>query len=71
MITLDAQVENQLNALASDKGLSISELIKNLIFNYQSEQESLDRADNSYADYKKTAKSTSLDQLMKNNDLDS
>jgi len=71
MIALEPQLENQLNILASDKGLSISELIKNLMLNYQSEQAALDRADNAYADYKKTAQSISLDQLIKNNDLDS
>ena len=71
MITLEPQIENQLNTLASEEGVSISELIKNLMLNDQSEQEALDRADHSYADYKKTAQSISLDQLIKNNDLDS
>jgi hypothetical protein len=71
MITLEPQIESQLNTLASEEGLSISELIKTLMLNYQSEQEALGRADKSYADYKKTAKSVSLDQLIKNNDLDS
>ena len=71
MITLEPQVESQLNTLASEEGLSVSELIKNLMLNYQSEQDAISRADNAYADYKKTAKSISLDQLIKNNALDS
>jgi len=71
MITLEPQIESQLNTLASKEGVSISDLIKNLMLNYQSEQEALNRADKSYADYKKTAQSISLDQLIKNNDLDS
>ena len=52
-----------------EEGVIISEFRKNLMLNYQSEQKVLDRADNSYADYKKTAKSISLEQLMKNHDL--
>ena len=70
MITLESQVEKQLHTLASEKGVSISELIKNFMFDYQSEQEALNRADDSYTDYKKTGEAITLDQLMKNNDLD-
>jgi len=71
MITLEPQVEHQLKTLASKEGVSISELIQTLFLDYQSSQDALKRADDSYADYKKTGESTSLDQLIKNNDLDS
>jgi len=67
MITLDPQLENQLVTIASEKGVSISELIKSFILDYQPEQEAIKRADESYADYKKTGKTTSLEQLMKDN----
>jgi len=70
MITLEPQVEKQLHSLASEKELSISELIKKFMFDYHTEQEALNRADNSYSDYKKTGEAITLDQLMKNNDLD-
>ena len=33
MITLEPQLESQLNTLASEEGLSISELLKNLMLN--------------------------------------
>ncbi len=70
MITLEPQVEKQLQTLASAKGVSISELIKNLMFDYQSEQEAINLADNAYSGYKKTGEAIILDQLMKNNNLD-
>ncbi|NOR71175.1 MAG: hypothetical protein GQ532_15995 [Methylomarinum sp.] len=70
MITLEPQVEKQLQTLASEKGVSISELIKNLMFDHQSEQEAINLADNAYSGYKKTGEAIILDQLMKNNNLD-
>ncbi|BCG66021.1 MAG: antitoxin [Methyloprofundus sp.] len=71
MITLEPQLEQQLKSLASKEGVSISELIQNLFLDYQLRQDALNRADRSYADYKKTGESISLDQLIKNNELDS
>lgn len=71
MITLEPQVEQQLKTLASKEGVSISEFIQTLFLDYQSSQDALKRADESYADYKKNGESISLDQLIKNNDLDS
>lgn len=71
MITLEPQVEQQLRTLASKEGVSISEFIQNLFLDYQSGKDALNRADESYADYKKTGESTSLEQLIKKNDLDS
>ncbi len=70
MITLEPQLEQQLKTLASKEGLSISELIQELFLNYQPRQDAIHQADSSYSDYKKTGKSTSLDQLIKDNDLD-
>lgn len=67
MITLDPQLENQLVLISSEKGVSISELIKIFIINYQLEHEAIKRADESYADYKKTGETTSLKQILKNN----
>ena len=55
MITLDPQLENQLMTLAAEKGLSISELIKGFILDYQAEQEAIKQADNSHSDYKRLA----------------
>jgi len=70
MITLELQIENQLITLASEERMSISELIKNFMLDHQSEQEAINLADISYADYKKMGNSITLDQLIKNNDLD-
>lgn len=56
MITL----EQQLSTLASEEGISISELIQNFYFEYQAEKEAIKRADKSYAVYKKAGKSVSL-----------
>jgi len=39
MITLDPQVENELTALALEKGVTVSELIKQIILSYQEEKE--------------------------------
>lgn len=70
MITLEPNVETQLQTLASEQGVSVSELIKKFILEYQSEQDAIVQADQAYADYKKTGQSISLEQLIKNNDLD-
>lgn len=70
MIILEPQIEQQLKTLASKEGLSVSEFIQNLFLDYQSSKDAVNRADDSYTDYKKTGESISLDQLIKNNDLD-
>ena len=71
MITLEPHLESQLISLASKEGVSLSELIKYFLLNYQPDQDALNRADDSYADYKKTGESISLEQLLKTNDLNS
>jgi len=53
MIHLGPEVESQLISLASNKNINISDLIQNLMLNHQSEQEALNQADASYAEYKK------------------
>ncbi|NOQ17241.1 MAG: hypothetical protein GQ581_09290 [Methyloprofundus sp.] len=58
MITLEPQLEQQIKNAATIEGLSSSELIKNLFFEYQ--QEVLKRTGLSHAEYKKTGKSVSL-----------
>ncbi|NOQ13419.1 MAG: hypothetical protein GQ583_02920 [Methyloprofundus sp.] len=70
MIALEPQLEQQIKNAATIAGLSSSELIKNLFFEYQQEQEALKRAELSYAEYKKTGEPISLEQLIKNNDLE-
>jgi len=67
VITLESQLKNELTMLAADEGVSISELIKDFIAEFQYEKEAIKRADKSYADYKKTGKTISLEQLMTNN----
>jgi len=57
MITLEPQVEQQLKMLASEEGISPTALIKKLFLDYQSNKTAINRADESYADYKKTGKS--------------
>ena len=69
MITLEPKVEQQLKKLASEEGMSISDFIQILFIDYQSNVDALNRADASYADYKKTGNSISLEQLIKNNAL--
>lgn len=70
MITLDQQLERQLEHIAVEQGISVSELIKDFILDYQSEKEAVVRAEQSYAEYKRTGQTVSLDQLIKDNDLD-
>lgn len=60
MITLEPQLEQQIKNAATIKGLSSSELIEYLFFDYQ---QALKRAKLSYADDKKTGKPVSLDLL--------
>ena len=64
MITLEPQIEQQIKQLASEEGVSTSELITNLFLEYQSTKEAVSRADASYAEYKAMGQSISLEQLM-------
>ena len=70
MITLEPQIEQQIKKFASEEGVSTSELITTLFLEYQSSKEAISRADASYAEYKATGQSVSLEQLIKNNALD-
>jgi hypothetical protein len=70
MITLDQQLERQLEHIAVEQGISVSELIKDFILDYQSEREAIVRAEQSYAEYKRTGQTVSLDQLIKDNGLE-
>lgn len=70
MITLDQQLEHQLEHIAVEQGISVSQLIKDFILDYQSEREAVARAEKSYAEYKRTGQTVSLDQLIKDNDLE-
>ena len=45
MITLEPQLEQQIKSAAAIKGLSGSELIEHLFFDYQQEQEALKNTD--------------------------
>ncbi|TAN67364.1 MAG: ribbon-helix-helix protein, CopG family [Methylobacter sp.] len=67
MITLDQQLEHQLEHIAVEQRISVSELIKDFILDYQSEREAIVRAEQSYAEYKRTGQTVSLDQLTKDN----
>lgn len=70
MITLDQQLEHQLEHIAVEQGISVSQLIEDFIIDYQSEREAVLRAEESYAEYKRTGQTVSLDQLIKDNDLE-
>lgn len=70
MITLDQQLEHQLEDIAVEQGVSVSQLIKDFILEYQSEKQALIRADQSYAEYKRTGQTVSLEQLIKDHDLE-
>jgi hypothetical protein len=69
MIALDQQIEHQLENIALEQGVSVSQLIKDFIKEYQSEKQALTRADESYAEYKRTGQTVSLEQLIKKHDL--
>lgn len=50
MITLDKQLEHQLEHIAVEQGISVSQLVKDFILDYQSEREAVARAEQSYAE---------------------
>lgn len=66
MITLDKQLEH----IVAEQGISVSQLIKDFILDYQSEREAVARAEQSYAEYKRTGQTVSLDQIIKDNNLE-
>ena len=70
MITLDGNLESQLNNIATEKGLNITQLLGEFISDYFSDKEMIRRADKSYRDYLQTGESVSLDQFVKENDLE-
>lgn len=69
MIALDQQIEHELEGIAVEQGVSVSQLIKDFINEYQSEKQAILRADESYAEYKRTGQTVSLEQLIKKHDL--
>jgi hypothetical protein len=70
MITLDQQLEHQLEDIAVAQGISVTQLIKDFVLDYQSEKQALARADESYAEFKRTGQTVSLEQLIKDHDLE-
>lgn len=69
MIALDQQIEHELEGIAVEQGVSVSQLIKDFINEYQSEKQAVLRADESYAEYQRTGHTVSLEQLIKKHDL--
>ncbi len=69
MITLNQQIENQLEEIASQTRQTVQQLIESFILDYQDEQDSIRRADQSYAEYLHSGVSFSLDQIKQANDL--
>ena len=70
MITLNQQTEQQLQEIASQTHQSIQQLIDLFIQDYQAEQQSIKRADQSYAEYLNSSESFSLQQIKQANDLE-
>ena len=69
MITLNPQTENQLQEIAAQTSQTVQQLIESFILDYQDEQDSIKRADQSYAEHLKSGISFSLDQIKQDNDL--
>lgn len=70
MITLDQQLEHQLEDIAVEQGISVTQLIKDFILEYQSEKQAIIRADASFAEYQRTGETVSLDQLIEKHGLE-
>ena len=68
-MTLDIELENDLKNIATIKGLSVDELLHEMVDDSRAELEAVKRADESYSNYLKTGSSISHEQ-MKANDLD-
>ena len=69
MITLNQQTENKLQEIAAQTRQTVQQLIESFILDYQDEQNSIKRADQSYAEYLDSGVSFSLDQIKQANDL--
>ena len=69
MITLNPQTEQNLQDIAMQTNQSIQQLIDRFIEDYQQEQQSIKRADESYREYLETGESFSLNQIKQQNDL--
>ena len=69
VITLNPQTEAKLEAIAAQSCQSVQQLIESFILDYQDEQDSIKRADESYAEYLQTGVSHSLEQIKLENDL--
>jgi len=64
MITL-----KKLQQIADQTRQTVQQLIESFILDYQDEQDSIRRADQSYAEYLDSGVSFSLDQIKQANDL--
>jgi predicted transcriptional regulator len=69
MITLNQQTEQNLQEIATQTNRTIQQLIEFFIHDYQEEQQSIKRADRSYAEYLASGESWSLEQIKQANDL--
>ena len=69
MITLNQQTENKLQKIAAQTSQTIQQLIESFILDYQAEQDSIKRADQSYAEHLSSGVSFSLEQIKQDNDL--
>jgi len=69
MITLNQQTENKLQIIAAQTSQTIQQLIESFILDYQAEQDSIKRADQSYAEHLNSGVSFSLEQIKQDNDL--
>jgi predicted DNA-binding ribbon-helix-helix protein len=63
MITLNQQTEQQLQEIATQTQLTVQQLIDRFIDDYQDEQQSIKRADASYAEFLNSSESLSLYQI--------
>lgn len=69
MITLHPETEKQLQEIAAQTSQTVQQLIESFILDYQDEQDSIKRADQSYAEHLNSGVSFSLDQIKQDNDL--
>lgn len=65
MITLNPQTENQLQEIAAQTSQTVQQLIESFILDYQEEQDSIKRADQSYAEHLNSGVSFSIDQITR------
>jgi len=70
MLALDQQTEHQLEDIALEQGVSVAQLIKDFILEYQSEKQALLRAEESFAHYQRTGQTVSLEQLIQDHGLE-